>query len=257
MEFPDLGENCAFSMCKQLDFLPIQCVNCKLYFCKEHNLPFHHQCTHPPRENPSHAIDTSHLPKSYPCSFQGCKGSELTPVTCKFCGTQLCLKHRQPPDHACTKQTVGKEPCSLTPKEKVAKIIGKELSSTKPSGRVGKKSSRTSSKVVEMKLKMKAKGSESVPLDERVYLDVEVIPTKCREALFFSKVHTVGRIIDGVAALLKLKNDNHIGNARKLRFLTEDGVVLPTDMSLENVLATDVYGVQPFGNVLLDYTSPS
>ena len=156
---------------------------------------------------------------------------------------------------------VKPSPTPLTPREKVEQITGKALVTKKPEGggRCGKKSAKTSSKVVEMKLKMKAKGNTSTPVEERVFLDVDVKPLGRRVPLFFSRTWSVGKMVDGAAGLLGLKNDNHVTHARKLRFVTEgegDGVVMPTDVVLGDVLAGDEYDVNPFGNIVLDYVDP-
>lgn len=44
MEFPDLGQHCSLADCKQLDFLPFVCSNCKLTFCKNHFNTSQHDC---------------------------------------------------------------------------------------------------------------------------------------------------------------------------------------------------------------------
>lgn len=44
MEFPDFGKHCAYKDCKQLDFLPIECDNCRAMFCKDHSRIDSHQC---------------------------------------------------------------------------------------------------------------------------------------------------------------------------------------------------------------------
>ena len=250
MEFPDLGKNCSFLSCKQLDFLPIECIKCNLFFCKDHCLPFHHKCIKLVEEVKSDVV--SNVPKSYPCTFSECKERELAPISCNLCYIQLCLKHRLPTDHDCVKQTI-KKPSSLTPQEKVIKITGKELCTTKPSGRVGKKSSTTASKIVEMKLKMKAKGDNNIPVDERIYFDIQIIPKSLNEPMFFSKMHSVGKIIDIIACTVKLKNENHLANSLKLRLLTDDDVIIPADMKLECVLSNEEYNVERFGCVKFDY----
>lgn len=44
MEFPNLGQQCSWRECKQLDFLPVTCDNCRQIFCKEHYLTSAHDC---------------------------------------------------------------------------------------------------------------------------------------------------------------------------------------------------------------------
>ena len=76
MEFYDLGQHCFF--CKQQDYLPFKCINCKKFFCKEHKNA--HECnslhsptttntlTAQPTHNPSMTptADPTHQPTAVP-----------------------------------------------------------------------------------------------------------------------------------------------------------------------------------------------
>lgn len=53
MEFPEFGKQCAYKDCKQLDFLPVECDNCRAMFCKDHSRFDSHQCV--PIENPNNS----------------------------------------------------------------------------------------------------------------------------------------------------------------------------------------------------------
>ncbi|CAK9291486.1 unnamed protein product [Gordionus sp. m RMFG-2023] len=44
MEFPEIGENCTFSSCNRLDFLPFKCDACEEYFCISHYKYENHKC---------------------------------------------------------------------------------------------------------------------------------------------------------------------------------------------------------------------
>lgn len=44
MEFTGLGKHCDEPICKQLDFLPFSCEECKGTFCVEHKDPKNHSC---------------------------------------------------------------------------------------------------------------------------------------------------------------------------------------------------------------------
>lgn len=251
MEFPDLGSQCAFLDCKQLDFLPVECDKCKLLFCTNHSVDYQHNCSQ--LNEVSHLVEwneASGSPKSYKCSLSNCRGRELTPVVCEKCEKQFCLKHRLPHDHSCP--SVQKLlTTSLTPKEKVTKIIGKELSKEKPSGRTGRRSTNTSSKVVEMKLKMKAKGESRIPVIERTYVNVHAVDETM--PMFFSHEYSIGKIIDLIAKECSLKNENHVTNSPKIRIFDGNDVIIPTDLKLSEVLSSNAYDVTKFGDMFVKY----
>lgn len=137
--FPDLGRHCQNSDCHQLDFLPFKCNGCNKVFCLEHRSYESHDCPksdHNSRkvlvcETCSTAIESTgcngidekilletHV-RSGSCDPNKKKKKPTCPVrrckevltfsntsTCKTCHLKVCLKHRFPADHACTKNTV-------------------------------------------------------------------------------------------------------------------------------------------------------
>ncbi|XP_027923476.1 zinc finger AN1 domain-containing stress-associated protein 12-like [Vigna unguiculata] len=133
--FPDLGKHCQHTGCHQLDFLPFTCHGCQKVFCLEHRSYKSHACKnsdHNSRkvvvcETCSMSIETTgyvgqdeeailekHLKsgscdptkKKKPiCPVKRCK-EVLTfsnTSTCKTCHIKVCLKHRFPADHACSR----------------------------------------------------------------------------------------------------------------------------------------------------------
>lgn len=44
MEFPNLGQHCSESTCRQLDFLPMKCDACGKVFCVDHFTYLKHNC---------------------------------------------------------------------------------------------------------------------------------------------------------------------------------------------------------------------
>ncbi|TKY50368.1 Zinc finger AN1 domain-containing stress-associated protein 12 [Spatholobus suberectus] len=133
--FPDLGKHCQHHDCNQLDFLPFTCDGCRQVFCLEHRSYKSHACPksdHDSRkvvvcETCSMSIETTghvgqdeeailerHLKsgncdptkKKKPiCPVRRCK-EVLTfsnTSTCKTCHVKVCLKHRFPADHACSR----------------------------------------------------------------------------------------------------------------------------------------------------------
>lgn len=135
MEFPRLGANCALTICKRLDFLPLKCDACSKLFCKDHIKYTDHSCENsykkdfqvpvcplcnkpvpvPRGEQPDIKVgehidrDCQSDPaiakrKAYlnRCSLKGCKQKELVPVRCDSCRQNFCLRHRHEQDHNCS-----------------------------------------------------------------------------------------------------------------------------------------------------------
>ena len=217
----DIGKRCGLTDCKQLDFLPIQCVSCLTVFCKLHQHPDSHSC--------SHNNDKFDRPKltgeiSFPCEKQGCNGRELIRIVCEHCNKTVCLEHKHQIDHDCEKFEAPKERMKQS-SEHVRKILAeKEDKQPKPKPAQGRKSKATSLKVALMKIKMKAVGDSGIPAPERVYFQVH-LPKGSKgisKPMFFSHFWTIGRVIDKIASLAGLRNDNNTKTAPKLRLFSSD-----------------------------------
>lgn len=139
MEFPDLGEHCSLSTCKQLDFLPFTCDACKNIFCKDHLKYDEHQCAfaqnkdrrvpvcplcnQPISVSATDSVDqkvNEHIEnycksdlakhkRSNRCKVKGCKQHMLVPVLCASCKQNYCLRHRHEDDHNCVTQNKSPE----------------------------------------------------------------------------------------------------------------------------------------------------
>jgi len=259
-ELINVGKHCGLDECHQLDFLPIECLLCHKLFCKLHVKASEHGCIDSSRTLTEQEVESLDAPVSFPCSLSECKGRELTAISCEKCCEQFCLKHRLPGDHNCIHiqpKEKGKYE-GLTSHEKVEKITGKSLSSEKSTGRVGKKSSKTASKVIEMKLKMKAKGESSIPVEERIYFDVKINVDSCSVKslpLFFSREFTVGRTIDLIAKYTKIKNNNHVAHAPKLQLYVTEGVYFAMDQKLKVLLGSGNAVLQNFGEISIHYVT--
>ena len=112
-------------------------------------------------------------------------------------------------------------------------------------------------KVQLMKLKMRAKGVQSLPQDERVYLKV-LLPRESHKGqsseVFVSKLWSMGRVVDAVAELSKVPNKNNVSGAAKLRlFRFQDGLHLTEDF--EKTVAAFVEAEELFNgdSVILEY----
>lgn len=87
MEFPELGKNCSWPPCKELDFLPLNCAHCSLIFCKNHIN--HHECAKAGCEN----SDRKSI-QTFVCMFDECKSYSAVEMICPKCKNHFCLKHR-------------------------------------------------------------------------------------------------------------------------------------------------------------------
>ncbi|XP_010528278.1 PREDICTED: zinc finger AN1 domain-containing stress-associated protein 12 [Tarenaya hassleriana] len=146
--FPGLGKHCQNPDCKQLDFLPFTCDGCKLVFCLEHRSYKSHDCPKSDQgsrtvlvcEACSAAIETTGCDensvksllekhersgdcdptkkKKPTCPVRRCREvlTFMNNVTCKDCGLKVCLKHRFPADHACTKKAASMAKTMVTPR---------------------------------------------------------------------------------------------------------------------------------------------
>ncbi|KAG2181464.1 hypothetical protein INT44_008277 [Umbelopsis vinacea] len=134
MELLDVGKHCNLISCRQLDFLPFKCADCRYSFCQEHSHPDEHNCQNknatridiriptcqtcnkpvPLRsrtEDPekrmadhlaSHCTDIKVDHKV--CTAPNCRTKILVPIACSSCGKQVCVKHRWPKEHNCQPQ---------------------------------------------------------------------------------------------------------------------------------------------------------
>ena len=135
MEFQSLKTHCSEPYCNMLTYVPIQCSDCKNYFCQKHINSDQHKCKNStniksftcPRcsqlikyneSDDVNAIFYSHettecqaelmgivIPPDNPdrCPVKGCK-NVLNPVTeykCTKCNKRCCMAHRFPNQHFC------------------------------------------------------------------------------------------------------------------------------------------------------------
>eukprot|EP01113_Clastostelium_recurvatum_P045299 TRINITY_DN7767_c0_g1_i1.p1 TRINITY_DN7767_c0_g1~~TRINITY_DN7767_c0_g1_i1.p1 ORF type:complete len:183 (-),score=3.69 TRINITY_DN7767_c0_g1_i1:41-517(-) len=153
MEFPTLGKQCSYPLCRQLDFLPFTCDDCKDSFCLEHRRPGDHECASAQAHEPTKGGHTATCPlcsqilpvpagqdtnarveahissgctkksaiKVHKCDK--CKASESFPIICKDCGNNYCLRHRFFSDHACTRRLAP-------PRRQVAFLIDSHITKT-------------------------------------------------------------------------------------------------------------------------------
>ncbi|KXJ22448.1 AN1-type zinc finger protein 2B [Exaiptasia diaphana] len=109
MEFPNLGQQCALSTCKQLEH------SCNQAYKKDNQVPVCPLCNQPvpvPRGQQPDIKVGEHIDRDCQseravkirnkCSVKGCKQKEFMKVRCESCRQNYCLKHRHEQDHNCT-----------------------------------------------------------------------------------------------------------------------------------------------------------
>lgn len=124
MDFASLGAHCSLDSCRQKDFLPFDCSNCRNQFCLDHRNPVDHGCParkdHPKvilcplcsksykitREEVADSIINEHIRlggckqviakrkehfKKNTCTVKSCRTTKNTDL-CKKCNLVVCIK---------------------------------------------------------------------------------------------------------------------------------------------------------------------
>lgn len=218
MEFPNIGEHCVLEDCKQLDYLPVKCDHCQLTFCKIHFKAESHKCT----KVASNFTSSTEKSLNFVCSKPDCKEMSPIEILCYNCKNHFCIKHRY---HGCLEisndETLKKLKKWQIPKKQFAHakaIVDQEVADSL------KKSKNTAmaNKVQLMRVKSNAVGPKNIPMDERcyflVYPPASVVSkvTTAPKGIYINKHWTVGKIIDSMADILKIPNNNNLSNTNKL-----------------------------------------
>lgn len=204
-ELMDIGEHCSF--CGQIDFLPFKC-SCKQTFCMLHRIPESHQCvnlkqsTHTiPSPKQTHQFRDG-TPNSFPDmpSSQSLFPDRSKPVEIKFKTTET--------NHVRIKDASRKSTSAL---DKLMKFF-------RENGKSKLKQSSTTNyatkKIIALsKLKSSARGDSRIPVSERVFINVQILndkaDTSLKHPVYVSRAWPVGRALDSIADILKVKNVNN------------------------------------------------
>eukprot|EP00095_Tigriopus_kingsejongensis_P010547 snap_masked-scaffold349_size200065-processed-gene-1.16 protein:Tk10547 transcript:snap_masked-scaffold349_size200065-processed-gene-1.16-mRNA-1 annotation:"an1-type zinc finger protein 1 isoform 2" len=219
-ELVDLGQACAHSDCRRLDFLPVPCSLCQQKFCQGHAFRDAHDC--PQAIGP--VVKGGPPAPLYPCSWPECPNRELVPLSCSECGIQICLAHRHQTDHGCAKYEPPQE--TMVQTQALVRAILAKSPGYEPKVPRNAKAQKLSARVQLMKLKMKSQGALSVPLEERLYFRVAGPRAhgKAAQGVFVSRQWCLGRVIDAVAQVCQVDNKNNRVDAPHLRlFRYQDG----------------------------------
>ncbi|XP_050535419.1 AN1-type zinc finger protein 1-like isoform X2 [Daktulosphaira vitifoliae] len=215
MEFPNFGKHCAYTDCKQLDFLPVHCGLCQKIFCSDHSRPDNHQCI------PTTVVEDTGIKFEttwYKCTHETCDTKNPCEMLCPKCDKHYCLAHRH---HGCLDELPGCERKKIlreaAKKSKnqfaiVKEEADKKIEASLKQAELQPEKRKMAQQIRLMKLKSKALGDNKIPTNDRVYFSVHP-PIKNDKSisavpLFTSKNWTVGRTIDLFAVRLKIENRN-------------------------------------------------
>ncbi|KAH3681870.1 hypothetical protein WICPIJ_007176 [Wickerhamomyces pijperi] len=208
-ELMEIGEHCSF--CGQIDFLPFKC-SCKQTFCLLHKNPESHQCPtlkqQPSSASKSRDGTTSNSFKDLPSS-QSLFPDRSKPIEIKFKTTET---------HPVTIQDSSSSKKSSSALEKLKRLFVSTNSQGKSKPKQTLNNS-TKKLIAVSKLKSSAKGDPKVPVTERIYITVQILKdddkgsnseaSVMKHPLFVSRAWPVGRALDSIADILKVKNVNN------------------------------------------------
>lgn len=246
MEFESLGARCSVPLCKQqgsyfvcmhlapavpivgqlptvrADFLPFTCDLCGKIFCGDHRSLTEHACPSSSRSTVT-TSDNRTVARKYHCCFKACASTELVEYRCGLCNLQTCLRHRDPPEHACAKW-VDSSSSTLKPLQPssaaatatrstaaVPTAAAQALGPSKPKTAAALAMDR---KIRVMKLKGRVPAGEvgRIPELERLFLEVlhgAQAVTLCMHA----QQHTLAHVLDRACKALRVENANGSGSA--------------------------------------------
>lgn len=231
----NLGKHCY--KCQQLDFLPFHCEFCDHVYCSQHRSLDLHGCIGRP-SSPTNGGNSYSLPLAaslFPDKEKRQQELEKRLEQLKLAPTTIAEKAGKGKSTAITK---------LTKFLHLQKLSRKKLLFGKP---------KKTNKVVETSsIKKVAKGPNSVPLADRVYLwvlyvnrnedEMEKIDLeKERKGVWVSKNWTVGRALDSLADVVGIMNHNNstLEPSQRLNlFKTVDDA--PVTLPLNQKIATSV-----------------
>ncbi|KAG2174161.1 hypothetical protein INT43_004181 [Umbelopsis isabellina] len=185
--------------------------------------------------------------KQRPCDVDGCKDGDpvIGLVICDACLGLFCLKHRYRSAHSCASESLAqqeKQDRKVAAQQKIEQHLGKRIPTAEKSNQATTKVKKPNLKLELMKMKGKAKGDTSIPLESRMYFTVHFPENSGRKPspLFFDKSHTIGRMLDQIAKIGNIPNNNHLlsrDDPKRLQIaLLPDKTVVGTEHRIEGIL---------------------
>ena len=211
----DLGRHCSFDSCNRLDFLPVKCDKCLLYFCKEHSSLTAHTCTKlGDAEARKEPVVFNSAVNAFSCHYDKCSTKEIIEFTCEFCHVNFCMLHRLQPDHQCVhlKQNVSNESGKKQQQEFHFEV----------KQNVSEKNAKLAAKLLVMKLRQTAQGPPGLPEESKLYCFIQyTADALIKKPFYFSTKWPVGRCIEFLFEKLNI----HKSLLTKIKLFHEDRLV--------------------------------
>ncbi|VDL82772.1 unnamed protein product, partial [Nippostrongylus brasiliensis] len=150
-----------------------------------------HGCDGSKQYDPSLSVPSSSGPvRNFLCSYAGCSGAESIKIVCPHCERNFCLKHRHADEHSCEnlpEKTAESRPKLNIPAPAPSAVPENVLAKPKPVVNLSDADRKKLDRILIMKLKMNAKATGDVPVEERIFLFVEGDHFSERKAIVVSK----------------------------------------------------------------------
>lgn len=232
MEFPNIGKQCAHSLCKQLEYLPLVC-KCGEIFCSEHYNIHTQYCE---VSNFLTEAKSKEIKNVLICSYVNCKERSIVPLICGRCKKHFCVKHRHlvecdDKDEKTLRSEKEKYAAPIRAFNEVKTVVDKQLEKNLALLKSKPKNREMANKVQLMKMKNKATGLKTVPTINRVYFNITYSENSF--PIFVSNQWSLGRAIDVIAHEIKLQNNNNKATGTKLRLFKKEGNAnISSDLSI-------------------------
>ena len=258
----EIGRNCDYQNCNQLDFLPFYCDHCKKSFCTAHRMPDKHSCVFISRHvnDPGPvAVDPKSAAGEFSCAYRETTCENLNQnnfkikgVVCNQCGMMFCLEHRSIFTHKCN-QSSGTRSSQRS-------CTGEEFK--KPPVKI--KVKKMHPKVAMMKIKSQAKGDPSrISEGERLYLVVGFSGSVYQNSdkaggdpisVVVSSRHKCGQVVDQICRLIGVADNAGVdsdGESAVSLFngWTGESLRLSEEIGKQDVVDSSAVGSQKLGEV--------
>lgn len=279
MELPHIGRNCV--VCNRNDYLPFKCTHCDKVICIDHRTNHGKDC--PINETKFEATQPENFESlKQKCDFCKRITLKLELTECHHCKLMHCLYHRHQVQHTCSKLDEDKKTREAEQGEKKArqekaldklKVFSRSIQTppaSQPAPKPNDPKNRALAKRIRvMRIKQFARGPPNVLTEDKLHFEVKFLhnpkssfsdPSKDQSTIkiYTTKKHTVGRMIDWVAAEFDLRNKNHVADASQLVFQkiseSDDVITLDSQREFGDILNKDI---EEGDELLLTYQEPS
>ncbi|KAF7359509.1 AN1-type zinc finger protein 1 [Mycena sanguinolenta] len=224
----EVGSQCSYPLCKEIDFLPIFC-RCQLYFCREHSAADTHGCTYtrpiePRVSGPSAPLQRCAVDKCSKPSLESFISSDAegrTPAKCPSCDASFCAEHRHPKSHSCIQAKPTEIPKNLAARALLAKNFPstsakKAVTARRPPTKIPTDPVKLAQfrKLESMKMRQSAvpvdpkDKTAGIPQEERVHVKVAIDNSDTEKVFWVRKSMGTGRVLDLIASQLGISSSD-------------------------------------------------